>query len=256
MAHAGDLVRVRIGWYVLPTLEPEAMRAVRVGGRLGCISAARSFGLAVPVDHRLHVTLDPHATRLRSSSDPFHRVHAGEERGVVWHRSDQAPRTAHERFRVALPTCVREVLACFGTEWAVGVLDSALSKRLIRSEALEKDAALASTAAEADGRSESILESVLRVRLRAAGIHPDLQVEIGPYRVDFLIDGWLVVECDGAFHGTEEQFAWDRRRDAYLNATGYRVLRFTYRQVVDEWAATLHTIRSVHRQGRPEDVLT
>jgi len=88
-----------------------------------------------------------------------------------------------------------------------------------------------------------------------AGFAPVTQVEVRPYRVDFLLDGWLVVECDGGVHGTVEQFSWDRRRDAYLNAVGYRVLRFTYRQIVHDWPATLHTIRAVHRQGRPETPL-
>lgn len=49
----------------------------------------------------------------------------------------------------------------------------------------------------------------------------------------------LVVETDGwEFHGTREAFETDRRRDAELIAAGWRVMRFTWRQVTEQpkWA--------------------
>ncbi len=61
-------------------------------------------------------------------------------------------------------------------------------------------------------------------------------MKIGPYEVDLL---WreerLVVEVDGyAFHSTRSAFERDRARDADLQARGLRVLRFTWRQIVDQ----------------------
>jgi restriction endonuclease-like protein len=63
------------------------------------------------------------------------------------------------------------------------------------------------------------------------------QVEIGPYRVDFLISHYIVgmyqrhivVECDGHdFHErTKEQAARDKQRDRWFQGQNYRVLRFT-----------------------------
>ena len=60
------------------------------------------------------------------------------------------------------------------------------------------------------------------------------QVDIGHYRVDFLIAAlagtykYLVVECDGhEFHETKKQAALDRRRDRELQLLGYDVFRFT-----------------------------
>lgn len=45
----------------------------------------------------------------------------------------------------------------------------------------------------------------------------------------------LVVEIDGfAYHGSRPAFEKDHRRDARLVVAGYRVLRFTWRQIVDE----------------------
>jgi very-short-patch-repair endonuclease len=66
------------------------------------------------------------------------------------------------------------------------------------------------------------------------------QVQVGPYRVDFLIkmlgdpDGvGVIVECDGHdFHErTKEQAERDRKRDRDLGSQGYRVLRFTGREL-------------------------
>lgn len=48
--------------------------------------------------------------------------------------------------------------------------------------------------------------------------------EIG--RVDLVVDGWLVVECDSkAFHSSWDQQREDRRRDQALAALGYVVYR-------------------------------
>ena len=57
------------------------------------------------------------------------------------------------------------------------------------------------------------------------------QVVIGRYIADFAcrLPRKLVVEIDGDSHG--DQLAYDARRDAQLTALGYRVLRFTNREV-------------------------
>lgn len=67
---------------------------------------------------------------------------------------------------------------------------------------------------------------------------PELNVEIGPYTVDFL---WgkqrLIVETDGwETHGTRMAFEADRARDAHLTILGFRPIRFTHRQVEDQKA--------------------
>jgi very-short-patch-repair endonuclease len=50
----------------------------------------------------------------------------------------------------------------------------------------------------------------------------------------------LVVETDGwETHSTRAAFEDDRRRDAELTAAGYRVLRFTWRQITEEPEATI-----------------
>ena len=89
-------------------------------------------------------------------------------------------------------------------------------------------------------RSEA--EQRLRRLLRDAGLPAaEANVKVGPYEVDML---WraerLVAEVDGyAFHSTRSAFERDRARDADLQARGLRVLRFTWRQIVDQPAVVV-----------------
>lgn len=55
------------------------------------------------------------------------------------------------------------------------------------------------------------------------------QQSVGKYRVDFLVNGTTItVECDGHdVHKTKEQMAYDYRRERFLIANGYTVIRFT-----------------------------
>jgi hypothetical protein len=61
---------------------------------------------------------------------------------------------------------------------------------------------------------------------------PLVNARVGDYEVDLLWrDQRVIVEADSwAFHGTRAAFERDRRRDADLQARGYRVLRVTWRQ--------------------------
>jgi hypothetical protein len=71
-----------------------------------------------------------------------------------------------------------------------------------------------------------------------AGAYPKAQVPIGSYRVDFVVGGNLVVECDGHdYHSTKEQRASDAKRDRELMAAGFRVIRFTGSEIHADAAA-------------------
>ena len=54
------------------------------------------------------------------------------------------------------------------------------------------------------------------------------QVALGPYYADFAShSARLVIEVDGGAHFTDDALRRDGRRDAFIRAQGYRVLRFT-----------------------------
>lgn len=82
-------------------------------------------------------------------------------------------------------------------------------------------------------RAYNFLTSNLRLQLeRPLGLRIWCQHQIGPYRVDFMIEREgrrIVVECDGHdFHErTKEQAERDKSRDRELTALGYTVMRFT-----------------------------
>lgn len=70
---------------------------------------------------------------------------------------------------------------------------------------------------------------------------------IGPYTVDFLWpDARLIVEVDDfRTHGRRETFESDRERDAWLQLRGYRVVRFTWRQLEHQPAGVVRALRGL-----------
>jgi len=67
------------------------------------------------------------------------------------------------------------------------------------------------------------------------------QVPIGRYIVDFAcFEAKLIVELDGGQHC--QQPGYDRQRDTWIEAKGFRVLRFWDDQVFQETAAVLDVI--------------
>jgi very-short-patch-repair endonuclease len=243
MKNQGELIRPRIGWYVSPDSTDDLIRAVRVGGMLGCRSAAATYGLPTQSDRTLHVALEPNSSRLRSSRNAGDHPPAGTERGVMLHWRDR--RVRHERFRVGPLDALMQVVECSSVEWAVAAIDAARLPRwdgrpLIDDREL---ALLGEWGGERARRAvdlsvfgaESVVETFARLRL--GDIVDDVQVQypVGRYRADIVLDGWLVIECDGAQHGDVSQFAHDRTRDAAFSALGFRVLRFTYAQIMHGW---------------------
>jgi very-short-patch-repair endonuclease len=70
-------------------------------------------------------------------------------------------------------------------------------------------------------------------QLRA--FHFRRQVSFGPYYTDFASHtAKLVIEVDGGQHTTDSAIAYDQRRDRFIRAQGYRVLRFTSLDVLNE----------------------
>lgn len=85
--------------------------------------------------------------------------------------------------------------------------------------------------------ADSGLESLLRLRLRRLGILLRSQVVIDTVgRVDFLLDGVIILEVDGRLnHEGPSLRHKDLVRDARAAALGYETLRFDYALVVHDW---------------------
>jgi very-short-patch-repair endonuclease len=64
------------------------------------------------------------------------------------------------------------------------------------------------------------------------------QIPVGPYIVDFLCrEARLIVEVDGATHSEDREVAYDTKREVFLKAEGYRIIRVqnedAYKRIVD-----------------------
>lgn len=220
LVRAGDLLRPRQGVYLHPASSPAAVTAARVGGLVGCASVLAERGVFVLQRSVLHVHVPPHATRLRSPKDA--RIH--------WAPLSRAP---HPRAtRVEFFDALLQATICQSPRAAIATLDSALHRRLITEDDLDELFSLLPRRRRVlrgliDGRAESGPETFVRLLLRALGLSFECQVWIpGVGRVDFVVEGWLVIECDSReFHDGWDAHAADRRRDLLLAERGYASLR-------------------------------
>jgi very-short-patch-repair endonuclease len=237
----GSIVRVRQGWFAITGIDPPLLEAVRVGGRLTGLSALEVQGFWSYPTADLHVAVHPHDARLRTRLDKTRRLSEAARPAtcVHWRRTSRAG----SPFMLAPVDCIEDVLGCQEPLVVTAVADSVLFKRPDLRGAW--DAFVASAAAchssflrAIDGVCESGTESIFWFRTRPLGLQITRQVRIpGVGRVDFRIGPRLVVEVDGAtYHTDPEAFERDRHRDAQLSALGYRVLRFSYYQVMYAWA--------------------
>lgn len=155
----------------------------------------------------------------------------------------------------ALPKIVAE---CFsGSDYplaAVGWKVSALEAVLGRCESpIEQLVALA-FASEWFLEDAEITEQTGRFAsdLRRMTIEVRQQVSVCGYRLDFAVtdttDGWkIAIECDGHdFHDrTPAQAERDKSRDRVLAAAGWRVLRFTGREIYRDPTVVVRDVVSV-----------
>lgn len=92
--------------------------------------------------------------------------------------------------------------------------------------------------------AEATLWRVLRSR--GLGVKFRRQYPVGPYITDFAsIERGLVVELDGSGHATPEGRAHDAERTRYLNAAGFRVLRFWNNEVLTNLDGVVQAIQAV-----------
>jgi len=96
---------------------------------------------------------------------------------------------------------------------------------------------------------EKLFWSEVRNR-KLAGYKFKRQVLIGPYIADFVcLERQLIVELDGPFHAAQQ--AYDERRDAFLAAQGYRVMRFPNSYTADDVGIVLLTVKNALDTGSP-----
>lgn len=268
--HVAGLERLAPGAYARTEgQDPEAAYRVRIAAVMGRIdgvaashfSAAAMLGLPLRNMDLHMVHLSPLAGRRgKPKCSQCHHMHdwavpAADLCQVDGQRCTTALRTVID--------CARSISG----DWGVVIADAALHRDLIdqaelrsRARGIRRLHGAARARAIPDlcsPKSESPGESLLRLRLHRMGLIPEEQVKMpwveGNPRVDFLIDGWLVVEFDGQgkyLVGDDAAAAhWaEKVRDNRLNDDGKVVVRVTWREL---WAepALRHRILAVHARG-------
>jgi very-short-patch-repair endonuclease len=157
---------------------------------------------------------------------------------------------------------LRDSLAQFARiaspEDAVASFDSALNHGLLTPVQLDDvfdvlPRRLRRLRARINSQAASGLETLLRLAAEAEGWTVEIQVKIvGVGHVDVLIDGWLVIELDGArWHADDVSRDEDAHRDAQLILCGFRRQRFRSSQVIDAMPTCIAVIRTILADGRP-----
>ncbi|WP_375389226.1 endonuclease domain-containing protein [uncultured Amnibacterium sp.] len=256
----GALVPVRKGHFASPRASTDVVRCARVGGVATATTAARALGLWTPPDsvpgaatardafgrlvkppQRLQVAVAGTAARLRNPDDASLRLVPSA--AVVVHWTDPASLVDAMPSRIASPVLlVQHAFLSLPPERALAILDSALHQRFLRVADLHVIAAglpahLRPVVFAADARAESGIETIVRYLLRLLGLRVEPQVGIaGLGSVDLLVEGRLIIECDGReWHDDERAFEEDRRRDMVGATRRYRTLRFSWYQVLFRW---------------------
>lgn len=222
----GELVRVRRDRYMRAPADG-IDRAVRVGGRLACVSLLELLGVFVLDPRRLHVHLESTMSRLRSPDRSDLALSPAIRARLRLHWWPLA-REGATLGVVGVADALAQAVRCQSVRCAVATVDSVLHLGILTwHEVYLVFAGLPRRYRiildVADGVAESGSETFMRLLLRQLGVRYRAQVHIpGVGRVDFVVDGWLIIECDSRTHheGWEKQRE-DRRRDLAAAALGY-----------------------------------
>lgn len=255
---SGEVTRIRAGWVALPTAPPEIVRAIRVGGRLSCLSVLQHEKLWCERDSRMHVRVASRASHLAAPHSRAVPLGDPERWGVVLHRSRAGFGLDEPDGPVdTIEWALLHAICCQTKSGAIVTMDSALNKKRISRSGLEFLVAELPASYRryldlVDGTAQSGLETKARLGLHRYNIPYRSQVKVpGVGRVDLLVGDRLVVELDGReFHSSDEAYEEDRRRDLILIERGYFVIRLSYDQVMDEWGRVISLIREL--VGREE----
>jgi hypothetical protein len=216
-----------------------AVLACGPGAVLSCRSAAAHWELLRTEQTRVDVTTP--RTRRAIPGIRLHRSRSLDARDTTTHEG--IPITAIARTLLDLAATVRpdRLERALAQAERLQLYDHhAITEVLARSNGHRGRARLARATAQEPKLTRSELEARFLALVRRAGLpeplanfildapdHPRLEVDF------YFPTHNLVVQTDGwETHGTRAAFKSDRRTDAALTAAGYRVMRFTYDDVV------------------------
>ena len=244
----GELIRLRNGWFALPTAHTGARCAVQIGGQLTGSNRLELLGLWSMPDHRLHVSVRSDATRLRDA----------EKACLHWRDLPWDPPSSDALDSVM--SSIARLITCSPLDHAIVAIDSALNTRRGSRHVLEESelAQILSVLPRkyrrimqlVDASSQSCLETLCRLRLRRRGLRVRTQVHIPRVgTVDVLVGERLIIELDSRTHHLGTNYEKDRARDLELFRLGFTVIRVSYRRVMEDWTSVEQAILQAVRRG-------
>lgn len=223
---SGRMLRARRDIYLPGDVPKGLLRAVQLGGRLDCLSLLAASGVFAQETSRLHVQFDRGASRLPPR---------GAETCAHWRTSSAFARDSS----TPLVEALTQSAACQPPRSLVASLDSAWHQRLIDEAGVGEifqrlPRRYRRLRPLLDPSAESGPETLLRLILRSLGLRWSTQVFIpGVGRVDFVVEGWLIIECDSkAHHSSWDSQRADRRRDRAAAAAGFLTLRLMAEEIL------------------------
>ncbi len=197
----------------------------------------------------IHVTVPSHAGRLRRPGIVVHRSIALRPQDTTVHEGILTTSVARTLLDLAGMLAPGPLERAAERSLALRLFDLAAVRSVIAANRTHRGAAPLARLVEAihdePPLTRSELEAFMRDLCDAHNIpRPEVNVHVEGLEVDFL---WraqrLIVETDGhEDHGTRTAFERDRARDARLTALGYRVVRFTHRQLANDPRGVAQTI--------------
>lgn len=244
---AGTLLKVGRNYYVDPRRLPErsVLKAAAFSCWVTCFSAARLYGLWVPPGMEFPDHLTTSFNRIKDK--PSRRKHAGSHRVL---RTSRGPSLV-----VPLVEALTEAVRCGTAEQGLIVLESALNKKLVTRDDVDRvlttlSRRKARAIGTVSGLSQSGTETAVKYRLERKGYRVRQQVRFEQVGwVDMVVGESLVIEADSFLHHDADRVAYrrDRERDARLISMGFTVLRLTYQQVFETWEETALLIEQALR---------
>jgi hypothetical protein len=253
---AGILLRIRRSRYALLDTDEVTRTAISLGGRVGGLSAARQYGWWTGLDARIHVSWPAHGNVAKPG-----RVLFGRRPEIVHHwRVLRSPESASDDLRREPPLeALAQVLVSSDRETAIACADSAIRSGLVSEEQVRAllrslPPRIAAWECYLDGRSDSGIESIVRIWLIDRGIPFVFHAPVDGHEVDFLIGTSLVLQTDGREFHDPVAFAFrDAVQDFRASTRGYLPVRIRYAFVMFDpelWQRRVleHLARGDHRR--------
>lgn len=264
----GELTRVRRGWFATAKADADQLRAVALGGRIGCVSALRRWGVWSGVGDTLHIQVAANAARLRREAG---RSSSSTARGV-WHPSIDPQLTATSEVRLAgvgEPTvhwneltgtggldwivspgqALAQALLCQDDEHAIACMDSILRRGVLKRIEVERVVAalphrIRGLLTELTPEADSGWESIFITRVRRGGYSVVAQPEVvGVGRLDGIIEDCVGFEVNGMeFHSGNEAVLRDTGRVLGAQGLGMMMLTVNPPHIHTHWKSTWATV--------------